>query len=59
VQPVSAQNYFFISALNGKQILYPAAPEYEGKNLLNLKDEKGNLVVKEEIETVKNPAKAM
>lgn len=52
VQPVSAQSYFFISDVNGRQILYPAAPEFEGKNLLNLQDEKGNYVVKEEIETV-------
>jgi PAS domain S-box-containing protein len=52
-QPASDQNYFFIGALNGKQILYPAAPEFEGRNLLYLKDEKGNSVVKEEIETAK------
>ncbi|MDO8898729.1 MAG: cache domain-containing protein, partial [Bacteroidales bacterium] len=53
VQPISTQSYFFINELNGRQILNPAAPEFEGKNLLNFKDEKGNFVVKEEIETVK------
>jgi PAS domain S-box-containing protein len=53
VQPASAQNYFFINTLNGRPVIYPESPGYEGKNLLNLKDEKGNFIVKEEIEAVK------
>jgi PAS domain S-box-containing protein len=45
--------YIFIASLKGKEILYPVAPEYEGTNIINLKDAKGNYVIKEEIEIVK------
>ena len=45
--------YHFIADLKGTDILYPVAPQYEGKNVLNLKDEKGNYVIRDEINLIK------
>ena len=46
--------YFFINDLEGKVFLSPALPQFENKNILNLKDSKGAFVVKEEINILDN-----
>lgn len=48
------RGYYFIGDLNGYDILYPPAPQFEGKYLYNLKDDIGNLVMQEEMRIVKN-----
>lgn len=50
----NGRGYYFIVNLEGKELLYPVRPEMEGKNLLDLTDERGNKVIKQEINTVKN-----
>ncbi|MDT8285364.1 MAG: cache domain-containing protein, partial [Thermovirgaceae bacterium] len=47
------RGYFFIDRLDGVNVLYPVFPESEGQNILNLQDEKGNYVLKDEINMVK------
>ncbi len=47
------RGYFFIDRLDGVNVLYPVFPESEGQNILNLRDEKGNYVLKDEINMVK------
>ena len=46
--------YIFIASLKGKEILYPVAPQYEGSDVYNLQDSKGNYVIQEEIKIAKN-----
>jgi PAS domain S-box-containing protein len=50
----NGRGYYFIGNLNGTDELYPIAPEYEGKNLINLQDVKGNYVMQDEIKAAKN-----
>ncbi|MCF8309444.1 MAG: cache domain-containing protein, partial [Bacteroidales bacterium] len=47
------RGYYFIVNLEGTELLYPLRPKLEGKNVLDMKDEKGNPVIKNEIKTVK------
>jgi len=47
------RGYFFIGSLNGYEILFPDHPEYEEKNLYDLKDDLGNYVVRNEINLAK------
>ena len=47
------RGYYFIVSLDGIEILYPVAPQFENKNLLDLQDAKGNYVIRDEIELVK------
>ncbi len=47
------RGYFFIVGLDGVELLYPIAPEFEGKNVLNLQDEFGTYVIRDEIRAVK------
>ena len=49
----NGRGYYFIVSLEGKELLYPVHPEYEGKGLLELKDAKGNYVIRDEINIVK------
>lgn len=49
----NGRGYFFIDRLDGVNILYPVFPESEGQNILDLQDEKGNYVVKDEIDVIK------
>lgn len=46
------RGYYFIVSMDGTEELYPVAPQFEGKNLINLQDEKGNYVIRQEIETI-------
>ena len=48
------KGYIFITTLKGKEILFPVATQYENKNILDLKDAKGNFVIKEEISLVQD-----
>ncbi len=45
--------YIFIASLDGIELLYPVAPEFENTDILNLQDAKGNFVIKEEIKIAK------
>lgn len=47
------RGYYFIVSMDGTEELFPVSPELEGKNLLNLQDEKGNYVIRDEIEIIK------
>ncbi|PKP53335.1 MAG: hypothetical protein CVT92_04815 [Bacteroidetes bacterium HGW-Bacteroidetes-1] len=47
------RGYYFIVSMQGVEELYPVKPEYEGQNLLDLKDEKGNYVIKDEIDIIR------
>lgn len=52
LRPISfndGRGYFFIVDLQGVEKLYPIFPEFEGKNLLNLQDLKGNYIIRDEI----------
>ncbi|WP_081646856.1 cache domain-containing protein [Limisalsivibrio acetivorans] len=48
------RGYIFIGSMNGTEILYPIAPEYENENIINLVDALGNFVIRKEIRLVKN-----
>ncbi len=50
----NGRGYIFIDTLEGDVILYPVFPNSEGENLIDLQDEKGNYVLKEEIQLVKS-----
>ena len=43
----SDKNYFFIYAADGQNILLPGKPELEGKNLIEMKDANGKLLVRD------------
>lgn len=47
------RGYYFIDTLEGNVILYPVMAESEGTSLLEIKDEKGNYALKDEINLVK------
>ncbi len=49
----NGRGYYFIVNLNGIEELYPIQPDFEGKNLMNLKDAKGNYVIRDEIKLAK------
>ena len=48
------RGYYFIVSMNGVEELYPVAPQFEGKNLLDLQDEKGNFVIRDELDVIRN-----
>ncbi|MGB5866413.1 MAG: cache domain-containing protein [Arcobacteraceae bacterium] len=41
------RGYFFIYAMNGINILHATTPEYEGKNLWNVRDQDGSYTIQE------------
>ncbi len=49
----NGRGYFFLVSMDGTEELYPIAPQFEGKNLLDLRDEKGNYVIRDEINLIK------
>ena len=49
----NGRGYYFAVSMDGVEQLYPIAPQYENKNLLDLKDEKGNYVIRDEIDVIK------
>ena len=42
--------YIFVTGKDGTELVNPAMPSLEGKNLIDMKDLKGNFVVKDEID---------
>jgi len=48
------RGYYFIVSMNGVEELYPVAPQFEGKNLLDLQDEKGNFVIRDELDVIRS-----
>jgi len=49
-----SQSCYVIGDLDGKIILLPDIPDYEGKNLYNLRDQLGNYVIRDLINVSKN-----
>jgi len=49
----NGRGYYFAVNMNGVEMLYPVAPQFENKNLLNLQDAKGNFVIRDEIKMIK------
>ncbi|MBN1834063.1 MAG: cache domain-containing protein, partial [Deltaproteobacteria bacterium] len=45
----NGRGYFFAVSMDGVEELYPTRPEFEGANVLELQDSKGNLVIQDEI----------
>ncbi|MBN2286297.1 MAG: cache domain-containing protein [Tissierellales bacterium] len=55
LRPISfndGRGYYFIVSMDGIEQLYPPFPEFEGQNVLDLQDEKGNYVIRDEINIV-------
>lgn len=50
----NGRGYFFVDTLEGDVILYPVYPDDEGRNLIDLQDEMGNYVMKDEIELIQS-----
>lgn len=48
------RGYYFIDTLKGEAVLYPTRPELEGTNVLNVTDSKGQRVVEQEINLVRD-----
>ena len=48
----SGRGYYFAVSMDGVEQLYPVKPEFEGKNVIDLQDSMGNLVIKEEMEVI-------
>ncbi|MDQ7031376.1 MAG: cache domain-containing protein [Desulfonauticus sp.] len=46
--------YLFVMDLTGTIVLHPIKPSLIGKNVINLKDKKGNYIIKEMVNKVKN-----
>jgi signal transduction histidine kinase len=42
----NGRGYYFMVRMDGTELLYPVSPEFEGKNLLDLRDERGSWVIK-------------
>ncbi len=49
----NGRGYYFAVSMDGVEQLYPIRPEFEGVNLLDLKDSKGRFVIRDEIAIVK------
>jgi len=49
----NGRGYFFAVSMDGIEELYPTRPEFEGANVLELQDSKGNFVILDEIRIIK------
>ena len=47
--------YYFIGDMQGKVILMPTAPQLEGSNQLDIRDDNGRFVVRSQIEAARKP----
>ena len=47
------RGYYFIDSLSGENILYPPHPSFEGQNIINLQDSRGEYIVKKEFELLR------
>lgn len=50
--------YFYMYKMDGTCLLLPTNPEYEGKNLINVKDAAGTKIIKKAIRILKQKGKA-
>jgi signal transduction histidine kinase len=50
----NGRGYYFLASLQGVEMLYPVAPQFEGTNLLDLKDAEGHLVIRDEIQMMQH-----
>ena len=46
------RGYYFMVSMAGTELLFPIAPQLEGNNLLNLKDEKRAFVIRNELKVI-------
>jgi len=49
----AGRGYYFAASMDGVDQLFPVMPEFEGKNIINLQDSKGNFVIRNEIKVIK------
>ncbi len=47
------RGYYFAVSMDGVEQLYLVRPEFEGKNLIDLQDSKGNFIIRDEIDVIK------
>jgi signal transduction histidine kinase len=47
------KGYYFIDSLSGENILYPPYPSFEGQNIVDLQDSRGEYIVKKEFELLR------
>ncbi len=47
------QGYIFATTMDGVEVLYPIHPEYENTNVIDLKDSRGDFIIKKEIDILK------
>ncbi|HKK09530.1 MAG TPA: cache domain-containing protein [Bacteroidales bacterium] len=50
----NGRGYYFVVDMEGTELLYPVFPQYEGENLLDLTDSKGNKVIQDELEVIRS-----
>ncbi|HET9512799.1 MAG TPA: cache domain-containing protein, partial [Gemmatimonadales bacterium] len=55
---VFMDTYVFVHSMNGTELVNPAQPSLEGRNLMDLKDVRGKAVVREQITAVTQDASA-
>ncbi|MCK5168349.1 MAG: cache domain-containing protein [Bacteroidales bacterium] len=48
----NGRGYYFIGSLDGYDVLFPVAPEHEGKYIYNLQDDLGNYVIQDELKVI-------
>ena len=48
------RGYFFIYDKNATGVIHPLLPDFEGKNLVNLQDSKGEFILKESLDLLEN-----
>ena len=48
----NGRGYYFIGSLDGYDVLFPVAPDYEGKYVYNLQDDLGNYVIRDELNVI-------
>jgi len=48
------RGYFFIDRFNGEVMLYPIRPNLEGTNVIDLRDDFGNFVIRDEVNIAKD-----
>lgn len=49
----SGRGYYFVVTMDGVEILFPVAPYFEGRNLLDLRDDQGRYVIRDEVELMR------
>jgi len=48
------RGYYFAVSMEGIEQLYPVSPQFEGENLMELQDSKGNFAIQDEIKMIKS-----